>query len=67
MVGLLIGFYPNVLIGDRYTESLQLFRATPDPVWQASALEGLATISILDAWSAGHGLVCSSRFQYSFL
>ncbi|KAK0197056.1 TRAPP II complex [Armillaria mellea] len=43
-----------------YTESLQLFRATPDPVWQASALEGLATISILDAWSAGHGLQTST-------
>ncbi|KAK0459779.1 TRAPP II complex [Desarmillaria tabescens] len=43
-----------------YTESLQLFRATPDPVWQASALEGLATISILDSWSAGHGLQTST-------
>lgn len=41
----------------RYHESLQLFKSSQDGVWQASALEGLATVAILDAWSAGHGLV----------
>lgn len=42
---------------DRYTEALQIFKPSQDLPWQASALEGLATITILDAWSAGHGLV----------
>jgi hypothetical protein len=34
-----------------------MFKPSLDAVWQASALEGLATISVLDAWAAGHGLV----------
>ncbi|KAL0581718.1 hypothetical protein V5O48_000300 [Marasmius crinis-equi] len=39
-----------------YSEALQLFKPSVDPVWQASALEGLATILVLDAWAAGQGL-----------
>lgn len=31
-----------------------------DPVWQASAMEGLAVISVLDSWSVGQGLVSLS-------
>ena len=29
-----------------------MLKSSQDNVWHASALEGLATISILDAWSA---------------
>jgi trafficking protein particle complex subunit 9 len=39
-----------------YTESLQYLKSQ-DVIWHASALEGLATVSVLDAWSAGQGLV----------
>ncbi|KAG7092479.1 hypothetical protein E1B28_008831 [Marasmius oreades] len=44
-----------------YTEALQLFKPSVDSIWQASALEGLATISVLDAWSTGQGLQTSSN------
>ena len=40
----------------RYTEALALFKASADPLWHASTLEGLATLSLLDAWS-GQGFV----------
>ncbi|KAK7054867.1 hypothetical protein VNI00_003330 [Paramarasmius palmivorus] len=43
-----------------YNEALQLFKPSLDGIWQASALEGLATIAILDSWSAGYGLQTSS-------
>ncbi|TFK42560.1 transport protein particle complex subunit [Crucibulum laeve] len=39
-----------------YTEALQLFKNSHDPIWHASALEGIATASIIESWSAGHGL-----------
>jgi trafficking protein particle complex subunit 9 len=39
-----------------YTESLQYLKSQ-DVIWHASALEGLATVLVLDAWSAGQGLV----------
>ncbi|TFK29959.1 hypothetical protein FA15DRAFT_677283 [Coprinopsis marcescibilis] len=39
-----------------YTKSIQLFQSSSDPIWQASALEGLATIAIIDSWSSGQGL-----------
>lgn len=39
-----------------YNEAIVLFKASSDPIWYASALEGLATITVLEAWSAGHGL-----------
>lgn len=42
----------------RYNEAVQTLRSQ-DVLWRASALEGLATLSILEAWAAGHGLVCS--------
>lgn len=34
-----------------------LFKTGQDPVWHASVLEGMATVFVLDAWSAGQGLV----------
>ncbi|KAL1742926.1 TRAPP II complex [Schizophyllum fasciatum] len=42
-----------------YNEALQVFKTSPDTTWQASALEGLATIAVVDAWSAGQGLQTS--------
>ncbi|KXN89239.1 hypothetical protein AN958_05993 [Leucoagaricus sp. SymC.cos] len=39
-----------------YTEAIQLFKNSQDNAWHASALEGLATVAIVEAWSAGHGL-----------
>ncbi|KAJ4487929.1 TRAPP II complex [Lentinula aciculospora] len=43
-----------------YTEALQLLKSPLDTIWNASALEGMATIPILDSWSAGHGLQTST-------
>lgn len=43
---------------DRYTEAVALFKTANDAVWYASALEGLATVALLEAWS-GQGLVRS--------
>ena len=40
----------------RYTEAIALFKTHPDNVWHAAALEGLATVSILDSWVAGHSV-----------
>ncbi|KZT26443.1 hypothetical protein NEOLEDRAFT_1062821 [Neolentinus lepideus HHB14362 ss-1] len=39
-----------------YNEAIVLFKTSPDPIWYASALEGLVTVTVLEAWSAGHGL-----------
>ena len=39
----------------RYTEAVALFKAANDPVWYASALEGLATVALLE--SSGQGFV----------
>ncbi|KAJ3920291.1 transport protein Trs120 or TRAPPC9 TRAPP II complex subunit-domain-containing protein [Lentinula edodes] len=39
-----------------YTEALQLLKSPLDSIWNASALDGMVTIPILDAWSVGHGL-----------
>ncbi|KAF8910953.1 transport protein particle complex subunit [Gymnopilus junonius] len=39
-----------------YNEAIQLFRGSHDPLWYACTLEGLATLTIIEAWSAGHGL-----------
>jgi hypothetical protein len=41
----------------RYTEAIVLFKSQQDAPWHASALEGLATIAVIDAWQTGHGLV----------
>ncbi|KAI0818742.1 transport protein Trs120 or TRAPPC9 TRAPP II complex subunit-domain-containing protein [Irpex lacteus] len=35
-----------------FTEAIAMLKASQDNVWHASALEGLAVIPILDAWSA---------------
>ncbi len=29
-----------------------MLKATQDTVWHASALEGIATVSVVDAWSS---------------
>ncbi|KAI9466349.1 TRAPP II complex [Lactarius psammicola] len=41
-----------------YTEALALFKTSTDTLWHASTLEGLATLSLLDAWS-GQGFQTS--------
>jgi trafficking protein particle complex subunit 9 len=43
-----------------YTKAVQILQSSSDPVWQACALEGLATIVVIDAWSSGQGLVRTS-------
>ena len=50
----------------RYTEAIALFKTANDPVWYASALEGLATVALLDAWS-GQALVRSTVLLCSVL
>ncbi|KAI0703613.1 TRAPP II complex [Cytidiella melzeri] len=35
-----------------YTEAIAMLKASQDNVWHASALEGLAIVPVLDAWSA---------------
>ncbi|KAF9533009.1 TRAPP II complex [Crepidotus variabilis] len=40
----------------RYNEAALVFRSANDPLWYASTCEGMATCSIIEAWSAGHGL-----------
>lgn len=47
----------------RYTEAIALFKSPQikspqDTPWHASALEGLATVVVIEAWLRGHGLVC---------
>ncbi|KAA1471141.1 hypothetical protein DENSPDRAFT_775745 [Dentipellis sp. KUC8613] len=42
-----------------YTEAIALFKSPIDSIWHASALEGLATVALLDAWSLGQGLQAS--------
>ncbi|KAG6832127.1 hypothetical protein H0H87_002439 [Tephrocybe sp. NHM501043] len=39
-----------------YLESLQLFKTSQDYAWHAAALEGLATVSVIESWSVGNGL-----------
>ena len=41
----------------RYNESIMLFKSPQDAPWHASALEGLATIPVVEAWSSTHGIV----------
>ncbi|KAI0928535.1 hypothetical protein AcW1_005748 [Taiwanofungus camphoratus] len=39
-----------------YTEAIALFKSPQDAVWHASALEGLSTIPVIEAWSSTHGM-----------
>ncbi|TBU35870.1 TRAPP II complex [Dichomitus squalens] len=39
-----------------YNESIMLFKSPQDAPWHASALEGLATIPVVEAWSSTHGI-----------
>lgn len=38
-------------------EGLLLFKSSQDFAWHAATLEGMATVSIIEAWAAGNGLV----------
>ena len=48
---------PWCLAESRYTEALILFKSSQDFAWHAATLEGLASASITEAYSAGDGLV----------
>ncbi|KAF8628414.1 hypothetical protein AX15_003936 [Amanita polypyramis BW_CC] len=39
-----------------YTEALQLLKNSQDFTWHASILEGMVTVSVVEAWTAGQGL-----------
>lgn len=45
-------FFSDTHVHFRYTEAIATAKGPLDSVWQASAMEGLATIPILDAWSS---------------
>ncbi|KZT09435.1 uncharacterized protein LAESUDRAFT_694916 [Laetiporus sulphureus 93-53] len=47
---LLAGRHADSLIW--YTEAIALFKGPQDAIWHASALEGLATIPVVQAWSS---------------
>lgn len=50
-------FYVSLFLkSHRYNEAITTLKGTQDVAWQASALEGLATIPVLDAWSASQGV-----------
>ncbi|KAI6005920.1 TRAPP II complex [Pisolithus albus] len=47
-----------------YQEALNIFRTESDPAWQASAIEALAVVSVVDLWAAGQGLqtsICDAK------
>ncbi|CCM02371.1 uncharacterized protein FIBRA_04466 [Fibroporia radiculosa] len=44
-----------------YTEAIALFKNSQDAVWHASALEGLATIPIVEAWSSSNSMLSSDN------
>jgi hypothetical protein len=42
----------------RYEDAVTQFRSSNnDPVWYAAALEGQATVTVLEAWASADGLV----------
>ncbi|KAL0946868.1 hypothetical protein HGRIS_013034 [Hohenbuehelia grisea] len=43
-----------------YSEAIALFKGPQDAAWHASALEAMATLPVLEAWSAGQGLNTST-------
>lgn len=48
---------------DRYGEAVSLLsKSHQDSIWYAAALEGQCTVQVLEAWTAGHGLVSDSRW-----
>ncbi|KAG5638372.1 hypothetical protein H0H81_000383 [Sphagnurus paluster] len=51
----------------RLCEALQLLRPSQDYTWHAATLEGLATVSVIEAWSAGNGLVRQVLWCYQRL
>lgn len=57
-------YVPQHLINiARYTEAVALFKTSNDPVWYASALEGLATVALVEV--SGQGFVRSTITLYS--
>lgn len=42
----------------RYNEATVLLKGSPDVVWYASVLEGLATVRVLEAWGSPNIAVC---------
>ena len=49
--------YLSLSLSYRYNEAIVLFKGPPDTAWHASALEGLATIPVVEAWASTHGVV----------
>ncbi len=45
-----------------YNEAIQSFKTTGDNIWHASALEGLCTCMVIDAWSSSLGSVSGDYF-----
>ncbi|PPR08068.1 hypothetical protein CVT24_010529 [Panaeolus cyanescens] len=43
-----------------YNEAIQLLRGTNDMLWHATAIEGIATAVVIDAWAVGQGLQSSA-------
>ncbi|KAH7889670.1 TRAPP II complex [Phlebopus sp. FC_14] len=43
-----------------YQEASTLFKTGMDPVWQASTIESLAVLSVLESWAAAQGLQTSA-------
>ena len=43
--------------GYRYNEAIVLFKSPKETPWHAAALEGLATIPVVEAWSSTQGVV----------
>jgi hypothetical protein len=59
-------YMQHLIDNARYTEALALFKTSSDPLWHASTLEGLATLSLLDAWS-GQGFVRARDYRLANL
>lgn len=49
--------YKGIYTHLRYTEATVSLKSLQDTAWYASALEGLATTAIVEAWLNGQGLV----------
>ena len=41
----------------RYNEAIVLFKSPQEALWHAAALEGLATIPVVESWSSTHAIV----------
>ena len=50
---------PLQVLNTRYTEASTLLKSPQDTIWHAAVLEGLATLQVVDAWSATQAGVCT--------